>query len=81
VGQLTGVQIELLTRSHDVEHDLTARLAKVLLRLGQAVTMKRVLVDDPALPELALRVSGVVHEISADASEAELLELLDDFRT
>jgi len=78
VGQLTGVQIELLTRSHDARHDLTARLAKVLLRLGGAATMKRVLVDDPALPDLALRVSGVIHEISADASEAELLELLDD---
>jgi len=81
VGQLTGVQIELLTRSRDAGHDLTARLAKVLLHLGGATTMKRVLVDDPALPELALRVSGVVHEISADVDEAELLELLSDLRT
>ncbi len=78
MGQLTGVQIELLTRSHDARHDLTARLAKVLLRLDGATTMKRVLVDDPGLPELALRVSGVVHEISADMGEAELLELLSD---
>ena len=78
MGQLTGVQIELLTRSHDARHDLTARLAKVLLRLDEGTTMKCVLAHDPALPELALRVSGVVHEISADVGEAELFELLSD---
>jgi len=70
VGQLTGVQIELLTRSHDAQHDLTAHLAKVLLRLGGAASVKRVPAHDPALPELALRVSGVVYEISADVGEA-----------
>ena len=78
MGQLTGVQIELLTRSHDARHDLTARFAKVLLRLDEGTTMKCVLVDELALPELALRVSGVVHEISADVGEAELFELLSD---
>lgn len=40
--------------------------------------MKRVLVDDPELPALALRVEGEVHAVSHDASEADLLELLDD---
>ena len=40
--------------------------------------MKRVPAHDPALPELALRVGGVVHEISADVGEAELFELLSD---
>lgn len=34
------------------------------------------LVDDDALPALALRVDGEVHAVSHDASEADLLELL-----
>lgn len=46
--------------------------------LEEPITMKRVLVDDDALPALALRVSGEVHAVSRDASEAGLLELLDD---
>jgi hypothetical protein len=72
------VQIELLTRDRDAGHDLTARLAKALMLLDEPVTMKRVLVDDDALPALALRVGGKVHAVSQDASEADLLELLDD---
>ncbi len=72
------MQIELLTRDRDVGHDLTARLAKALLLLDEPVTMKRVLVDDDALPALALRVGEKVHAVSQDASEADLLELLDD---
>lgn len=35
-------------------------------------------VDDLELPALALRVDGKVHAVSHDASEADLLELLDD---
>lgn len=72
------MQIELLTRDLDAGHDLTARLAKALVLLEEPVTMKRVLVDDDALPALALRVAGEVHAVSQDASEADLLELLDD---
>lgn len=72
------MQIELLTRDKDAGHDLTARLAKVLVLQGGSVTMKRVLVDDDTLPTLALRVEGEVHAVSPDASEADLLELLDD---
>jgi hypothetical protein len=72
------VQIELLTRDRDAGHDLTARLAKALVLLDEPVTMKRVLVDDDTLPALALRVGGAVHAVSQDASEADLLELLDD---
>jgi len=72
------VQIELLTRDKDAGHDLTARLAKALMLLDEPVVMKRVLIDDPELPALALRVEGEVHAVSHDASEADLLELLDD---
>ena len=72
------MQIELLTRDTDAGHDLTARLAKALFLLDEPITMKRVLVDDPELPALALRVEGEVHAVSHDASEADLLELLDD---
>jgi hypothetical protein len=72
------VQIERLTRDRDAGHDLTARLAKALLLLDEPVMMKRVLVDDDALPAPALRVGGGVHAVSQDASEADLLELLDD---
>ncbi len=72
------MQIELLTRDKDAGHDLTARLAKALVLLDESVTMKRVLVDDPQLPALALRVGGEIHAVSSDVSEAELLELLDD---
>lgn len=72
------MQIELLTRDRDAGHDLTARLAKALVLLDAHVTMKRVLVDDDALPALALRVDGEVHPVSPEASEADLLELLDD---
>jgi hypothetical protein len=69
------VQINLLTRDRDAGHDLTARLAKALVLPEEPVTMKRVLVEDDALPALALRVEGEVHAISHDASEADLLEL------
>jgi len=72
------VQIELLTRDRDAGHDLTARLAKALLLLDEPIMMKRVLIDDPELPALALRVDGDVHAIADDAGETELLELLDD---
>jgi hypothetical protein len=72
------VQIELLTRNRDAGHDLTTRLAKALVLFEEPVTMKRVLVDDETLPALALRVEGEVHSVSQDASEADLLELLDD---
>ncbi len=72
------MQIELLTRDKDAGHDLTARLAKALMLLDEPVVMKRVLIDDPELPALALRVEGEVHAVSHDASEADLLELLDD---
>ena len=72
------MQIELLTRDRYAGHDLTARLAKALELLEELITMKRVLVDDDALPALALRVRGEVHAVSRDASEADLLELLDD---
>jgi hypothetical protein len=72
------VQIELLTRDRDAGYDLTARLAKALVLLEEPVTMKRVLVDDETLPALALCVKGEVHAVPHDASEAELLELLDD---
>lgn len=72
------MQIELLTRDRDAGHDLTARLAKALLLLDEPITMKRVLIDDPELPVLALRVGGEVRAVSPDASEADLLELLDD---
>lgn len=72
------MQIELLTRDRDAGHDLTARLAKALVLLDEPVAMKRVLVDDDTLPALVLRVEGEVHAVSHDASEADLLELLDD---
>ena len=72
------MQIELLTRDTDAGHDLTARLAKALVLLDEPVAMKRVLVDDDKLPALALRVDGEVHPVSPEASEADLLELLDD---
>lgn len=72
------MQIELLTRDRDAGHDLTARLAKALFLLDEPVAMKRVLVDDPELPALALRVEGEVHAVSQNASEADLLELLED---
>lgn len=72
------MQIELLTQDKDAGHDLTARLAKALVLLDEPMTMKRVLVDDDKLPALALRVEGEIHAVSPDASEAELLELLDD---
>jgi hypothetical protein len=72
------VQIELLTRDRDEGHDLTARLAKALLLLDEPVIMKRVLIDDPELPVLALRVGREIRAVSHDASEADLLELLDD---
>ena len=72
------MQIELLTRDRDAGHDLTARIVKALVLLEEPVTMKRMLVDDDALPALALRVGGEVHAVSQDASEADLRELLDD---
>jgi hypothetical protein len=72
------VQIELLTRDRDAGHDLTARLAKALVLLDEPVTMKRVLVDDDALPALALRVDGEVRPVSPEASETDLLGLLDN---
>lgn len=72
------MQIELLTHDQGAGHDLTARLAKALFLLDKPATMKRVLVDNPELPELSLRVNGEVHAVSPDASEADLLELLDD---
>jgi hypothetical protein len=72
------VQIELLTRDKEAGHDLTAKLSKVLVLLDETATMKRVLVDDPDLPALALRVGGEVHAVSPKANEADLLELLDD---
>lgn len=72
------MQIELLTRDGDASHDLTARLAKTLVLLEEPVTMKRVLLYDDALPALTLRVEGEVHAVSPEASEADLLELLDD---
>ena len=72
------MQIELLTHDQGAGHDLTARLAKVLLVLDEPVTMKRVLVDDPELPELALRLGGEVYALPKGADEEELLELLDD---
>lgn len=72
------MQIELLTHDHDAGHDLTARLAKALVLLDEPATMKRVLVDDPELPSLALRVNGEVHAVTSNASEEALLELLDD---
>lgn len=71
------MQIKLLTRDRGAGHDL-ARLAKALVLLEEPVTMKRVLVDDETLPALALRVEGEVHAVPDDASEAKLLELLDD---
>jgi len=65
VGQLTRtVEIELLTRSQDADHDLTDRLAKVLLLPDEPVTMKRILVDGPELPELALRANGLVYPVA-----------------
>ena len=72
------MQIELLTRGRDAGHDLTARLAKALVLLEEPVTMKRVLLDDDALPALALRVDGEVHPVSPEASETDLLGLRDD---
>jgi hypothetical protein len=72
------VQIEPLTRDRDAGHDLTARLAKALVLLDEPVAMKRVLVDDDALPALALCVDGEVHTVSPEASKADLLELLDN---
>lgn len=72
------MQFELLTRDRDAGHDLTARLAKALVLLDEPVAMKRVLVDDDALPALALCVDGEVHPVLPEASEADLLELLDN---
>lgn len=72
------MQVELLTQNEDAGLDLTARLAKVLVSLDEPVAMKRVLVDDDTLPDLALHVEGEVRAVTPDASEAELLELLDD---
>lgn len=57
-------------------HDLTARLAKVLVLLDKHM-MKRVLLNDGTLPALALRLDEDVHAVSLIASEAELLELLN----
>lgn len=67
-----------MTHDHDAGHDITAKLAKVLVLLDEPITMKRTLVTDPELPSLALRLNGEVHTIPGNASEAELLELLDD---
>lgn len=72
------MQIELLTHDHNAGHDITAKLAKVLVLLNEPITMKRTLVTDPELPSLALRLNGEVYAIPGNASEAELLELLDD---
>lgn len=52
--------------------------SKALVLLDEPMTMKRVLVNDDTLPALVLRVEGEVHAVSPDASEVELLELLDD---
>lgn len=38
------MQIELLTRDRDEDHDLTSRLTKALVLLEEPVTMKQVLV-------------------------------------
>lgn len=72
------MQIELLTHNQSADHDVTAKLAKVLLLLDEPVKMKRTLITDPELPPLALRIGGNIYTVPDNASERELLALLGD---